>query len=502
MHTREEIDKRDSTGGESTTEASPLEQTLATLWKRRVAFVLCFALTLGAVAAVTFLLDKVYSTSAYILVEPGRAQGGQFGGIETTNTLAKTYSELLQSETMANRVASVLDYELGGKELLDSISVAPVTDTQLLAVEAEGSTPERARVLANTYAAVFLDRVLELNEAGSGSAKLTVAEYSALPTSPARPKPQLYLLVGALLAAALAAAIVLLRERLAQRFEVDVSTTRILGRSVVGRIPFSRDLMRTVSDPSSPLARALSEPFRLLYTNLMFVTVNRRPLSVAMVSAGSGEGKSVCAVNLALVAGEFDGSVLLVDADLRRGEVSTRLGVESDEGLSSLLSGGKSLNRLSELTVDVPGTRLRVLPAGKLPPNAGALLGSDALWRFDSHARAEYDLVIYDCPPMSIGADASLIAAHAEGVLMVIDAERTRRKAAVQALDQLERTDTQVFGVILNRAPGADTGYYYAGARDSLIEKRLPLRRRNGGGPAHPTDPGTRDRPSRDSIRS
>ncbi len=90
-------------------------------------------------------------------------------------------------------------------------------------------------------------------------------------------------------------------------------------------------------------------------------------------------------------------------------------------------------------------------------------MGGRRLKDFDTRARGLFDFVVYDTPPLSIAADASLMATHADGVLLVINVRATRRKAAVKAIDQLRRANVNLLGVILNRISGErSSSYYYA----------------------------------------
>ena len=104
-----------------------------------------------------------------------------------------------------------------------------------------------------------------------------------------------------------------------------------------------------------------------------------------------------------------------------------RLGRRERLGLSSLLVHRGSLE---EATWPVPGTSVDLLPSGPLPPNPAALLGSPALRELDEEARDRYSLVLYDTPPLSVSADAPLVSAIADGVVLVVDARRTRRAPA------------------------------------------------------------------------
>jgi len=244
--------------------------------------------------------------------------------------------------------------------------------------------------------------------------------------------------------------------------------TEVLGLPIIGRIPqgSSADLERLLQGESLQTrdARAAAESFRLVLANLTFANVGHRPRSVAIVSSDEQEGKSTIALSVGRAAGELDLPTLLVEADLRRPSLVSKSGAFQDtsRGFSTMLVNRSSMG---EAVWPVSGSSMDLLPAGPLPPNPAALLGSEALQAFDQAARHRYELVLYDTPPLSVAADASLLASVAEGVVLVVDARRTERRLAEQAVDQLRRAHANIFGVVVNRVdPGPFTSGYYAEA--------------------------------------
>jgi polysaccharide biosynthesis transport protein len=201
---------------------------------------------------------------------------------------------------------------------------------------------------------------------------------------------------------------------------------------------------------------------------MTFANMGQRPRNVAVVSSDEQEGKSTTALSLGRAAGELETTTLLVEADLRRPSISAKAGgwVSGNVGFSSLLVHRSSL---AEAAWSLPGSSVDLLPAGPLPPNPAALLGSEALREFDDEAKERYSLVVYDTPPLSVSADASLVAAITDGVLLVVDARRTRRRPATQAVDQLRRAHAAILGVVVNRVDSAQYGSGYYTADPAMI---------------------------------
>jgi succinoglycan biosynthesis transport protein ExoP len=445
------------------------DSLLEIVWKRRVTLAVAFVAAMAGVVVATFLLPRVYSTTAYVLVTPAKQPGGDYAATQLSQVLTKTYAELLQTRNVADAAAQRLPFETSGSELQHAVEVRPIPDSQLLQVTGEAATPDDAQALVNTYVAVFIEREGAAGPDRPSPVRLEVAERAPRIESPSRPQPLLYIAVGAIVSALAAAGLALLRHRVDQRIDVDIATTEVLGLPVLGHIPH-----RSGADDE----RATAEAFRFLIANLAFAAGGARPASLAVVSASPQEGKSTTALNLAVAAAEMGARALLVDADLRRQTLTARVAPPYEHpsiGLSGWLLRRHAPN-LADAVVAGPAPGLSILPSGPIPPNPPALLSSPTLASFDDLARRGFELVVYDTPPLSIGADASLVAAQSEGVILVLDARRSRRTALAQAVNQLRRADAQVLGVVVNRVTDAGVryGYGYGHAPEDL-EAITPL---------------------------
>lgn len=208
---------------------------------------------------------------------------------------------------------------------------------------------------------------------------------------------------------------------------------------------------------------AAAEPFRIVQANLRFLGAVRELKRVLVSSAFPGEGKTLVAANLAAACAEAGQRVLLLDADLRNPGTHRLFGLPSTRGLTSVLEGDRTLDAVCYLA----GRRLTVCPAGPVPPNSAELLGSEVMAEVLGDAARRYDLVLIDGPPVLLLADALLLAAQADGVLMVVRAGQTRRRDAARALESLTRAQARVVGVVLDRvrerAPSYRYGGYYGG---------------------------------------
>ena len=208
-------------------------------------------------------------------------------------------------------------------------------------------------------------------------------------------------------------------------------------------------------DPKSPIA----EQYRILRTNLQSLRMRPGTRTIVVTSAVHGEGKSVTAINLALtLARQENLRVVLVDGDLRKGSIRTWLGLpETEEGLSTVLGRSGELNGSLLKLQDPP---LAVLPSGPHPDDPSELLESSHMKRLLATLKTQFDVIVIDAPPVLPVADPGILAAQADGVLLVVRAGKTQRKTVTQAQALLAQMKATVLGCVLTHVEYYLPGYY------------------------------------------
>ena len=209
---------------------------------------------------------------------------------------------------------------------------------------------------------------------------------------------------------------------------------------------------------------ARAEAFRTLRTNLQFLRPDSHPQVIVFTSALPGEGKSTSAINLAISLAQAGAKTILVEADLRRPKVPVYLELaDLDEGLSELISGQKKLTTasLKSLIRKEESTGLKVLLSGKVPPNPSELLGSAKFDELISMLRKQFEYVIIDCPPLLPVTDAAVVAAKADGAVLVVHAGVTKKPHFVGSRDAMAAVGSTILGVVLNKIPEASLEYEY-----------------------------------------
>jgi non-specific protein-tyrosine kinase len=201
----------------------------------------------------------------------------------------------------------------------------------------------------------------------------------------------------------------------------------------------------TITEPRS----AQAEAFRRLRTNLEFTSLDTPLRTLLVTSAGPGEGKSTTLANLAVSIAQAGRRVIAVDSDLRRPSLHEVFGLDNHEGLTTAIARADERTLLQDSGVD----GLRVLTSGPLPDIPADLIASPAMETLIASLSEQADIVLFDAPPVVAVTDAAVLASRVDGVLLAVNAGRTRREYAQRAKALLEKVHARVVGAVLINAP-------------------------------------------------
>jgi capsular exopolysaccharide synthesis family protein len=476
------------------------------LVRQRKLFLVTLLATLAAVVGVTLALPDVYRSTATLIVGDRTVQDGDARADEI-EALARTYAQLLETPAITSATLRRLPPGTDAGSLESQTSFEAVTGTRLLRIRAEDRRPEDAQAIANAYADALIDT--ERRRTGSsgdraladlearirdqvdqvsrfedstdprGEAELEIARdrlealtasyrrladrvaeraqpislasSAALPSSPIKPRPRLYVLGGGILSLLLALGAALLRDSFDQRVRGEEELVGLVGAPVLSRLP----------DSTEPSTEQLDDAFQLLRSNLQLGDFTRETRVLAVVSAEHQEGKSTVATGLAAALAASGADVIAVDCDLRTPTLHGMLGVEREPGIADILASVGEGAPLPGVRTEAPGeadgilqpsglTGVRVCAAGAPSPHPPVLLTSPRLSWLLGEFRNQADYVLVDTPPVTIGADASLVAASADGVIMVVDSRRARCGPIAAACAQIRKANTPIAGIVVN----------------------------------------------------
>ena len=229
---------------------------------------------------------------------------------------------------------------------------------------------------------------------------------------------------------------------------------------------FSDSLPETINDVTS-VARPghnnystnFAEAIRVLYTNIQLLNSDSQIRSITVSSAMAGEGKTTIAFNLAQIAASIGKRVLLVDGDMRRPTIHTLSNLKNLWGLSSLITSNLPFEKVVKQLPEMD--KLSIITSGPLPPDCTKLLSSEKMKRLMREFYNEFDLVIYDTPPASGLADATLIGSQTDGLLIIARIDKTDRSVFERAVADLKLAPINILGIVANGQKGNFRNYYY-----------------------------------------
>ncbi|MEM1255564.1 MAG: polysaccharide biosynthesis tyrosine autokinase [Cyanobacteria bacterium P01_H01_bin.21] len=359
------------------------------------------------------------------------------------------------------------------------------TLTQLPTLAREYSDLQRELDIAVGALSRFLETRETLQiEAAQTEIPWELIEAPDKPDTPISPNPKRSLILGVVASLLVSVGAALLLEKLDTVCRTVEDVKSIAKLPILGTIPYQLEIDHgtTTDRPTRGIGRWFQrqtnppfantgyygygysgsqflESMRLLQTNLMLMGADRRLQSIIVSSSMAGEGKSTIAQHLAQTAATMGKRVLLVDADLRRPTVHHRLGLDNSKGLSDLLASNATGTEV--LHKAMPFVEFYVITAGTLPPDPVKLLSSKRMRHLMKRLEKDFDLIVYDAPPLVGLADATLIAPHTDGLVLVSRINHCDRKVLEHAMDNIGFTNVPVLGLVANGIVAKGDSYKY-----------------------------------------
>ncbi|MDU4892208.1 MAG: CpsD/CapB family tyrosine-protein kinase [Clostridium sp.] len=200
-----------------------------------------------------------------------------------------------------------------------------------------------------------------------------------------------------------------------------------------------------------------AESYRTLRTNIQYSSFDEDYKVIVVTSSEPGEGKSTTSGNLALSLAQSDKKVILIDCDLRKPSIHKKFKLSNGAGLSDVIVEKESVTNVGYKY----NKNLTILTAGKIPPNPAEMLGSKAMSALIEALKKIFDYVILDTPPVQAVTDAQILGAKADGTILVVRAEKTKKDSVQNSVSLLRKVNANIIGTVLNGLEASSNNYYY-----------------------------------------
>ncbi|WP_231443360.1 polysaccharide biosynthesis tyrosine autokinase [Brevibacterium zhoupengii] len=395
----------------------------------------------------------------------------------------QTYVGMVSSESVLEPVVSDLELDTTPEALAGQVEAFSDPETVLITVQAQAEDADGAARLSTAVARSLTERIGMLENPGktdTAAIDLIEANAAVAPEESDGLPNWVFAPIGALLGLAAGIAIAIVRGTFDSVVRTKDDLAAITSAPLMASVPEDRAIVHESARGGPAIAGIRGESILRLRTNLRFAHVDEESTVLLMTSAQAGEGKTTLSLDLAIASARAGQSVVLVDADLRRPSVASRLGLENAAGLTTALVGGLDLSELLQTWGD---DGLSVLTAGEIPPNPAELLETRAMAELVSELAGRFDLVILDGPPLLPVADGLVLSRLASRTLLVAGAGRVKSRAVAESVRALDELGAPI-GLVLNRselsAAEADRNRTY-GIQSELPSAALPLASNDGG---------------------
>lgn len=488
-------------------EQAPLQRYLATLRERAGLVLLTVVLTTVVALAYVLSADKLYEAQADLLITPVPRDDVALSGLglirESTDPTrdVETAAHLVTTTDVARAVTRQLRLEQDPQAVLQSVRARPVAQSNIVAVTAQGESPEAAQGLANGFAAAAvenrtrdlraqLDKAIDrlrtrvdkqgaASRAGdlslggqlaqletlrsTGDPTMRVETRAAPPAEPIEPRPLLSIVAGLVAGLVLGVGGAFALQALDPRLRREEQLRNLYRLPIVARVPHARGDHTGAIAPER-LPPAALEGYRTLRATLAATRgSDAGARSILVTSASPSEGKTTTAVNLASSLALAGNRVILIEADLRRPAVGQALGETAEKGTGQVLLEMVALNE-ALVTTSAYQRYLRVLLAEELGGASGWMadrLFLPAAEKLISQAKGLADYVIIDSPPLSEVIDALPLAKLTDEVLLVTRIGKTRLQKLSQLAELLAHHGVTPVGFAVIGSASSGSEYYY-----------------------------------------
>ncbi len=369
--------------------------------------------------------------------------------VSSASSLLKSYMQILKSDSFLKSVIEEAEldptyYTLS--YLRKAISAGAVSGTAVFKVSVIDSNPYSAMLIANTVGKLAPQKIISIVKSGG----IEILDEAVLPTAPYQSTSVMVMgIVGVAAGVALAALFFLAKGLMDTRFRRLYEVEDMYNIPVLGMVPEMEDENGNghpdvVLTNKSPFV--LREAYNDIRTNLLFMGKGEKCPVFVVTGADYSEGKTTNSINVAKVFAMMGKKTLLIDADLRNGDIAEKLKIDNKQGLSEYLAGITQKRVIARKVSE----NLDVFTTGKYPPNPTDLLISDKWKSMINDLKGEYEIIIIDTPSIGVVSDGIELANVATAFLVVIRERLTRFEREELIVRRLEAVGANICGFIYN----------------------------------------------------
>ena len=457
-----------------------------------------FALIFGLGSFYVFFMQKPkYEATATVIVSSDKSNANLPGEVATNKNLIDTYTQVVKSHRVLDKVKGDMNTELAYNDMLGMIEVSAIKGTEIINITTTDRDAEFATKMTNKIADHFVKEIAKIYN----DRNINVLDSAVTPTEPANIKVVRQEIIAFAAGIIVSVSILFLIFYFDRSVKTSEQVESQLHLPVIGKIHMidaekerlkrrqralalkakkeakeddsaenaenaeneeeasEEDLSSELILKNNPKS-IISEDFRTVRTSLDFSLVGKNNNSLVLTSTVPNEGKSFVSANLAIAFANTGKKVLLVDADMRLGRQHEIFELSNQAGLSNLLveTTGDHLRKYVQKTEI---ENLSVVTRGVTPPNPAELIDSKQMEKFIATVKSKYDYVIIDSAPVYNLADSLIISKKADRTMIVCRANKTNIDHVKDGLKSLQAIDANIAGVILNQIPlEKRTGYY------------------------------------------
>ncbi len=425
---------------------------LKVYWKMIFIITLCVTVLSGFISFFVMKPQYEAGTKIFIGKKEGDEQEYSENDVEMYQQLMKTYIEIIKTKDLIEKSLDKVDINLTANQLLEELTVINIPGTQIIEIKFRHGDPVEARDIIQAITEEFINISTILVSNGS----VRVIEDVIIPENPVSPNTKMNVVLASFLGIMISVALSFLLELMNNTYKYENQLEQDLEIPVIGNIPIvDGEKINAYVVETLPQSIA-AESYRTLRTNIKYSSFDSKLKVIVITSSEQGDGKTTISGNLALCLAEEEKKVILMDCDLRRPSIHKVFGLSNKVGLSELIVKDMDISSV----LHQYNNNLTIMTSGKIPPNPAEMLGSNSMVELLEKLKEDFDYVILDTPPVQAVTDAQILSTKADGTILVVRAEKTKKDSVHNILNLIEKVNGNIVGTVFNGLKVKKTNYY------------------------------------------